>query len=61
MHDYFRAPKVFFLLKHRRHYERIYLQTEEQVLKALQVTRQGHSKERVAQLLDEKGDNVLQE
>lgn len=38
-----------------------YLQTKEQVLESLQVTTQGHSKERAAQLLEEKGENVLQE
>ena len=38
-----------------------YLQTKEEVLESLQVTTQGHSKERAAQLLEEKGENVLQE
>lgn len=38
-----------------------YLQTKEEILKELDVTTQGHSKERAAQLLQEKGPNVLQE
>ncbi len=38
-----------------------YLQTKEEILKELDVTTQGHSKERAARLLQEKGPNVLQE
>ncbi len=38
-----------------------YLQTKEQILSQLDVTMQGHSKERAATLLQEKGANVLQE
>ena len=38
-----------------------YLLTKEEVLKQFDVTTQGHSKEKAASLLEEKGPNVLQE
>ena len=38
-----------------------YLLTKEEVLKQFDVTTQGHSKEKAANLLEEKGPNVLQE
>ena len=38
-----------------------YLLSKEEVLEQLDVTMQGHSKEKAQQLLEEKGENVLQE
>ena len=38
-----------------------YLLSKEQVLEQLHVTMQGHSKEKAQQLLQEKGENILQE
>ena len=38
-----------------------YQQTQQEVLRNLQVSEEGHTSEEAARLLEEKGENVLQE